>query len=86
MVGSSLQLFCLWYQGLCHSGSQLVRLPRWLLFGNHEPNFGLVAALGVVPVEPDRAILNGYGGGDPPAPPPPETQTSSISVLWSEWN
>ena len=23
MVGSSLQLFCVWYQGLCHNGSQL---------------------------------------------------------------
>ena len=55
MVGASLQLFCVWYQGLCHNGSQVARLTRWLLLRDHEPDFGLVALLGVVLGEPDRA-------------------------------
>ena len=55
MVGSSLQLFCVWYQGPCHNGSQVARLSRWMLLGDHEPDFGFVASLGVVLGEPDRA-------------------------------
>ena len=85
MVGSSLQLFCVWYQGLRHNGSQLVRLPRWLLLGNHEPNFGLVAALGVVPGEQGRATQWSWRRRSARSPLPPETQTCPISVWWSEW-
>ena len=61
MVGSSLQLFRVWYQGLCHNGSQVVRLLRRLLLGGHEPDFGLAAFLGVVLGESDRATQRPWG-------------------------
>ena len=40
---------------ICHNGSQLARLPRWLLLGDREPYFGVVAGLGTSAGEPDRA-------------------------------